>query len=118
MAVTPEQFFSKNLKWFALALLFLFLFKTMQSCNRKTIINKGAKEYIHTIDSLEHKYNNCYKDSQDSLKKLNYELKLANEQVKAANERAAAVQSAVEKMRSNTTITVKGAEKVEDNKNK
>jgi hypothetical protein len=49
---------------------------------------------------------------------LNFELKLANEQVNAANKRAEAVQSAVEKVRSNTTITVKGAEEVKDTSKK
>ncbi|HPI81688.1 MAG TPA: hypothetical protein PK122_00445 [Candidatus Paceibacterota bacterium] len=114
MATTPQQFFSKNMKWFALALLFLLMIKSVQSCNRKALLNMGSKQYIEQIDSLKTLYNNYYSDSQDSIKKLNFELKLANEQVNAANKRAEAVQSAVEKVRSNTTITVKGAEEVKD----
>lgn len=108
MATTPEQFFSKNMKWFTLALLFLFLFKFTQSCNRKTKLDMGTKQYIEQIDSLK----NLYINSQDSIKKINFELKLAKEQAKGANDRASAVQNAVEKLKSNTTITVKGAEEI------
>ena len=116
MAQTPEQFFSKNLKWFFLIMLVLFTFKSIQSCNRKTIINMGSKQYIVQIDSLKKEYYNYKETTQDSIKKLNFELKLANEQVKAANERATAVQSAVEKLRANTTTTVvvRGVEEVKD----
>lgn len=116
MATTPVQFFEKNMKWFALLLLFLFLLKTAQSCNRGMRLNIGAKQYIEQIDSLQNLYDKCREDSQDSIRKLNFELKLANEQVKSANDRANAVQSAVEKIKSNTTTTVvvKGAEEVKN----
>ena len=33
MAQTPQEFFNKNMKWFALALLFLFLFGLVRNCN-------------------------------------------------------------------------------------
>jgi esterase/lipase len=118
MATTPTQFFTKNMKWFALALLFLFLFKSVQSCNRNMQINVGSKKYIEQIDSLSKEYKEYKETTQDSIKKLNFELKLANEQAEAAKERANAVQSAVEKVRSNTTITVKGAEEIKDNNQK
>lgn len=114
MAQTPSQFFEKNMKWFALGLLFLFLFKSVQSCNRNMTINMGSKQYIEQIDSLKTLYGTYYKVSQDSIKELNYELKLAKEQAHASDDRANAVQSAVEKMRTNTTITVKGAEEIKD----
>ena len=91
MATTPQEFFSKNMKWFALALLFLLMIKSVQSSNRKTLLNMGSKQYIEQIDSLKILYDNYYSDSQDSIKKLNFELKLANEQVNAANKRAEAV---------------------------
>jgi len=112
MAITPQQFFDKNIKWFALALLFLLAFKSVQSCNRKILLNTGSKQYIEQIDSLK----NLQTESLDSIKKLNFELKLATERVKSADERATAVQSAVEKIKSNTTTTVvvKGAEEVKD----
>lgn len=118
MATTPHQFFSKNMKWFALAFLFLFLFKSIQSCNRNMQLNMGSKKYIEQIDSLTKEYSEYKEITQDSIKKLNFKLKLANEQAEAAKERANAVQSAVEKVRSNTTITVKGAEEVKDTSKK
>ena len=116
MALTPEQFFTKNMKWIALGLLLLLMFKTMQSCNRKTIIGKGSKEYVHEIDSLKNVYGGYYRESQDSIKKLNYLLRLADQNAAAADRRADAVQSAVEKVRSNTTVVVKGAEEVKNDK--
>jgi hypothetical protein len=116
MATTPAQFFEKNMKWFALALLFLLLFKSTQSCNRKMKLNMSSGQYIEQIDSLKTLYNTYREDTQDSIKKLNFELKLASEHANAADQRANAVQSAVEKIKSNTTTTVvvKGAEEVKD----
>lgn len=52
MATTPQQFFQKNLKWITLGLLVLFLFKSVQSCNRNMGTTITEKEYKHTIDSL------------------------------------------------------------------
>jgi hypothetical protein len=119
MATTPEQFFSKNMKWFALVLLLLFLFKTTQSCNRKMKLNMGAKQYIEQIDSLKNLYSNYKEVTQDSIKKLNFELKLQGEKAQEADKRAAAVQSVAEKIRANTTTTVnvRGAE-IDTTKNK
>ena len=116
MATTPEQFFSKNMKWFALALLFLFLFKSTQSCNRKMQLDMGTKGYIEQIDSLKKLHTEYKETSQDSIQKLNFELRMANEHAKSADQRANAVQSAVEKIKSNTTTTVvvKGAEEIRD----
>lgn len=118
MATTPEQFFTKNMKWIALILLFLVLFKFVQGCNRNMGNSIKEKQYIHTIDSLNKKYNNLKEESTDNIKRLNFQLELAGQQVKSANEKASAVQSAVEKLRSNTTITVKGAEEVKDTSKK
>lgn len=116
MATTPTQFFDKNMKWIALALLFLLALKSVQSCNRNMRLNISSGEYIYAIDSLENKYDSYYELTQDSIKKLNFELKLAKEHAKSADDRAQAVQSAVEKLKSNTTTTVvvKGAEEVKD----
>lgn len=120
MATTPEQFFSKNMKWFALGLLFLFLFKTTQSCNRKMQLNMGTKQYVEQIDSLKNLYHSYKEEAQDSIKKLNFELRFATEKAQSANDRASAVQSAVEKIKSNTTTTVvvKGAEEVKEDTSK
>ena len=116
MAITPQEFFSKNMKWIALGLFFLFTFKSIQSCNRDTLLSMDKKQYVHVIDSLTTKYNTYYKISQDSIKELNFELRMAKKSVESANDKANAVQSAVEKIKSNTTITVKGVEEVKDKK--
>lgn len=104
--MTPEQFFTKNMKWIALGLLFLFLFKSMQSCNRKTSLSMTQKEYIHTIDSLNIKYNKLEKETTATITQLQYELKLQSERAGEADKRATAVQSVAEKIRANTTTTV------------
>jgi hypothetical protein len=116
MAVTPEEFFSKNMKWIALGLLFLLLFSSIKSCNRKMQLNMGTKQYTQQIDSLKTLLNKTREDDNDSIKKLNFELRLATQRENSANEKASAVQSAVEKIKSNTTTTVvvKGAEEVKD----
>jgi len=116
MATTPAQFFDKNMKWIALALLFLLAIKSVQSCNRNMKLNITSGQYTEQIDSLKHLYNTYKETTQDSIKKLNFELKLAKEHVKSSDEKAQAVQNAVEKIRSNTTTTVvvKGAEEVKD----
>ena len=74
--------------------------------------------FLISTKCLSKEYKEYKEITQDSIKKLNFELKLANEQAEAAKERANAVQSAVEKVRSNTTITVKGAEEVKNNNQK
>jgi hypothetical protein len=76
MAITPQQFFERNCKWFLFAIIALFLFKTVQSCNRGMKLDISSGQYVHEIDSLKNKYNVYYKFSQDSIKELNYELKL------------------------------------------
>jgi len=111
---TPQQFFTRNIKWFTIAFFCLFLFKNIQSCNRKTALNMGVSQYIEIIDSLENKYNTYYQISQDSIKVLNFELKLAVEQAKAANQKAEAVQNTIERIKQNTTITVQGADKIKE----
>lgn len=107
MTTTPKEFISKNLKWITLGLLLLFMFKFIQSCNRGTEVGIQKAKYEIRVDSLT-KQTQIY---QDSVKQLNFELKIANNSALSANEKAAAVQSAVEKLKSNTTITVRGADK-------
>lgn len=117
MATTPEQFFTKNMKWIALVLLLLLLFKFMQGCNRNMGYSIKEKQYTHTIDSLNNKYTNLKEESKDTIKKLNFELRLQSEKAGDADKRATAVQSVAEKMRANTTVNVRGAE-IDTNKKK
>lgn len=116
MAQTPQEFFSKNCKWFLLVFFALFIFKTMQSCNRNIKLNNTSGEYIHTIDSLENYIEKSEKIYNDSIKTLSFELKMQQARANSADERADAVKEAVEKIKSNTTITVKGAEEIKDKK--
>jgi len=113
---TPQEFLSKNLKWITLILLLLFLYKSVQSCNRNMKFNITSKQYITQIDSLKDLYTSYYKKTQDSIKRLNFELQLAKEQARLSDEKAKAVQTAVEKIRTNTTTTVvvKGVEEIRD----
>lgn len=107
MSITPSQFFTKNMKWITFIFMFLFLFKSIQSCNRKNQIDINSKKYIEQIDSLKiinNKYN-------DSIKRINFLLEIENNRANYANERASAVQNAVEKLKSNTTIVVKSSNK-------
>jgi hypothetical protein len=117
--MTPEQFFERSYKWFALAFFVLFLFKSVQSCNRNMLLSIDKKTYIHTIDSLDKKYYRLEKESTATIDQLRFELRLQSEKAGEADKRATAVQSVAEKMRANTTTTinVKGAE-VDTTKNK
>lgn len=119
--MTPEQFFTKNMKWIALALLFLFLLKTMQSCNRNMSITIIENKHAVVVDSLENVIDSIKTDYlflkreyELASEKFNFELRLEQSKADAANQRANAVQSAVEKLKTNTTITVKGAEEIRD----
>ena len=108
--MTPEQFFTKNLKYITLILLFLLLFKFAQNCNRNMSSNITQKEYMHVIDSLKTKYNNLEKKTTIDINQLQFELKLQSEKAGAADKRAEAVQSVAEKIKANTTVNVHGAE--------
>jgi len=79
MGMTPEQFLTKNMKWFALAFFLLFLFKSVQSCNRNMGTRISDKSNYTTIDSLK-KDNYIYKDST---RYLNSENKHLNETIKS-----------------------------------
>jgi hypothetical protein len=107
--MTPEQFFSKNMKWIALVLLMLLCYKSVQSCNRNMNLTMTQKQYIHTIDSLNTKYYTLEKDCRSTIDQLKFELKLQTEKAGAADKRADAVQSVAEKLKSNTTVNVRGA---------
>lgn len=110
MAITPQEFFSKNMKWFALAFFVLFLFKSVQSCNRNMGTRITEKEYKHTIDSLTKKYDILERESTATIKELEFQLKIERKNAEDADKRANAVQSVAEKIRANTTVNVRGAE--------
>jgi hypothetical protein len=106
MAQTPQQFFSKNMKWFALALLCLLIVGSVRSCNHNMGARITEKEYKHTIDSLTKKYDILEKESSAAIKQLEFQLKLESKKAEDADKRADAIQSVAEKIKSNTTTTV------------
>ena len=91
--MTPEQFFSKNMKWFALAFFILFLFKSTQSCNRKMGTSIKEKETTHIIDSLENHINLSDKVLGDSIKTLNFQLEIEKTKASASKKEAGNYQS-------------------------
>ena len=126
MAVTPQQFFSKNMKWVLLVVSILFRVKSVQSCNRNMTITQLDTEIIYLNDSLSTMFGTeketlllQLRECESENTQLEYEVKLANAAKEAANKRADAVQSTAEKTRSNTTstIVVKGAEQIMDSTN-
>ena len=123
MATTPQQFFSKNMKWILLVVSVLFFVKTFQSCNRNLAIGYLNEEIIELNDSLSTMFGTekeslllQLRECEEDKTQLQYEVKLAESQRDGANKRADAVQSTAEKTRANTTstIVVKGAEEVVD----
>ena len=102
MAQTPQEFFEKNMKWVALAFLILFLFKSVQSCNRNMSTTMAIKKDKYTIDSLSKDVYNLKSEN----KELKLQLSFQKEKVGEANKRAEAIQSVAEKIKSNTTTTV------------
>jgi len=119
-----EKWLKKNLKYVTLVLLALFLLKSTQSCNRKMALRTLEKNLsiehdsivkekdfeiyskVLLIDSLEKE--NLTKEFL--IKDLTNELKVAGVKVDAAERRADAVQRTAEKVKTNTTIEIKGAE--------
>jgi hypothetical protein len=108
---TPQNFFEKNMRWIALVLLILLMFKFIQGCNRNMGTTIREKQATHIIDSLNTKYQNLEKESTATVESLKFELKLQSKSAEEADKRANAVQSVAEKVRANTTVNVRGAER-------
>jgi len=120
-----EKWLKKNLKWITLALAFLFFIKSFQSCNRKATIRIQNKNLSEQCDSLLQIKDQIIREKSyiiDSLDKeilvreffikdLFAELKIAGIKYDEAQKRAEAIQRTAERIRSNTTIEIKGAER-------
>lgn len=113
-----KSWIEKNLKYITIVIFVLFFIKTIQSCNRKMTLNITETEFNEQIDSIQKR---CIK-TEDSLKSeilardfvikdLTTDLKIAGVKVDEAQSRADAVLRTAERIRSNTTIQIKGAEK-------
>jgi len=101
MAQTPQEFFEKNIKWFALAFFILFLFKSVQSCNRNMGVRVTEKQAKHMIDSLNKDRNQLV----DTVKTLRWENKILKNSLEGEKSIRQAVQSVAEKQAGkNTTI--------------
>lgn len=108
-----DKFLKKNYKIIILVLFVLFFFKSMQSCLRKEAIERTERNLIEEKDSIITSKDNTEKilyDSidglEDSILFLSSQIKLYKSMASEAEKRAVAVQSAAEKIRSNTTIQV------------
>lgn len=120
-----EKWLKRNLKYITLILLALFVISKIQSCNRKMGSRITEKSLIEERDSLLNQKDliigqkNLVIDSlQTVILTRNYEimdlekdLEIAGIKVNAAERRADAVQRTAERVKSNTTIEIKGAER-------
>ena len=120
-----EKWLRRNLKYITLIFLALFLIKTTQSCNRKMALRVVEKNLVAERDSLLNdkdliiNQKNFIIDSLESheivqdyyIKDLENDLEIAGVRVNAAERRADAVQRTAERVKTNTTIEIKGAER-------
>jgi hypothetical protein len=122
----------KNLKYITLILMALLFIKTFQSCNRKMALRVTETNLTEERDSLLTikdeviSEKNLVIDSLESeiltrdflIKDLYNDLEIAGVKVDEAQRRADAVQRTAERVKSNTTIEVKGVERdTTENKN-
>lgn len=113
-----ENWFKKNLRWITIILFVLFLLKSVQSCNRNMSLRIQEKKLTENCDSLIREKDSLIKSLQKDnltkefiIKDLSSDLKVAGVKVNEAQRRADAVQRTAERVRTNTTIEVKGVER-------
>ena len=123
-----ERWLKKNLRYIAIILLIFSLFKTVQSCNRKMSIRIQDKNLSEICDSIVNEKDkvivekNIVIDSLENeitirdfmIKDYENELKIAGVKVNEAEKRAESILSVAEKIKTNTTIEVKGVEEIID----
>ena len=114
------EWIKKNKNYIILFLSILFLYKSVQSCNRGTTIDIREKKHKNEIKMLIAKNDSILKKQEfiiDSLKNeiinrnmllkdLSNELKIAGVKATEAQKRADAVQRTAEKIKANTTIEI------------
>jgi len=113
-----EKWLKKNLKYIAIVFLALFLIKTVQSCNRKMSLKIVERNLTTNYDSIVLEKNTIIDSLETEILTRDFiikdqinDLKIAGVKVDEAQRRADAVQRTAEKIRTNTTIEIKGAEK-------
>ena len=120
-----EKWLKKNLKYVTIIFITLFLIKTTQSCNRKISLRIVEKNMTEEMDSLLMIKDQTIMEKAliiDSLedhtvildyyiKDLENDLEIAGVRVNAAERRADAVQRTAERVKTNTTIEIRGFER-------
>jgi len=120
-----EKWLKRNLKYITLILLVLFIISKIQSCNNNMGSRVTEKNLVIERDSLLyekdiiiHQKDLVIKDLREEIITKDYEIKdlerdleIAGIKVNAAERRADAVQRTAERVKSNTTIEIKGAER-------
>lgn len=120
-----EKWLKRNLKYITLIALALLVMSRIQSCNRKMGSRITEKNLIEERDSLLNdkdliiNQKNFIIDSLEAenltqeflILDLTNDLEIAGVRVDAAERRADAVQRTAERVKTNTTIEIKGAER-------
>jgi len=120
-----EKWLKNNLKYVTIVLLILFMFKNIQSCNRKMTIRIQEKNLSGQCDTLLKAKDNIINQKIiiiDSLNKellskeflikdMSAELRIAGVKYDEAQKRADAIQKTASSIKSNTTIQVNGVER-------
>ena len=120
-----NRWIKRNLKYITLILIALLVISKIQSCNRKMGTRIKEKNLTAECDSVINQRNliienkNLIIDSLESevltrdfeIMDLERDLEIAGIKVNAAERRADAVQRTAERVKSNTTIEIRGAEK-------
>lgn len=129
--MSVENFLKKNTKWVIIVLSVLFMFKTIQSCNRNMTIRSVEKRVTKERDSLIGLRNNKIEvlnlviDSLNGelltkeflIKDLTTDLRIAGVKVNEAERRADAIQKTASSIKTNTTIEVKNSVDKDDDIN-
>lgn len=115
--MSVENFLKKNTKWVMIILSVLFMFKTIQSCNRNMTIRSVEKRLVKERDSLiglrDNKIQNLYLVIDSLTTDSRIKGVIANE----AERRADAVQKTASSIKTNTTIEVKNSYDKDDDIN-
>jgi len=107
--------FQKYNKAIIIVLFILFCFKSIQGCARKSALRRSEIKHTLIQDSLK----NVIIKKDSLIKELNFDIKTYKIAAQAAEDKAKSVQSAVEKLKANTTIKIENISKDEEkDKNK
>lgn len=113
-APPKKNWILRNTKGLAIAFLVLFVFQSMRGCVNSSSYERKMTQNQVAADSVinQREFEIDQRDSiieirDDRIQYLEYELKIAGIKVEAADERAKAVQRTAERVKNNTTTTIK-----------